>query len=168
MKLSIITEVTRGYNHFQQASLRKSISDVYLVSPPAWASLRPRGFPQSPSATRPCWGRWHASSAPMSHRRSSHRASGSHPAPSCPAHTDTESEGKIGQELEQNSQNTQIEQIWSTTSTCKASKMDFQTSFFQPREITSSGNNLRSTFILRVVEGQMNNYICASIQRESL
>lgn len=144
--LSIITGLNRGYNRFEQAPLKKSISDAYLASPPAWASLHQRGFPQSPSATRPCWGRWHASSAPMSHQRSSHRASGSHPAPSCRACI--ESEGKGGHELEQNSQNTQTEQIWGKTSTCKDSKMDFQTwgSFFWVLGITS-------TFILRVVEG---------------
>lgn len=89
----------------------------------------------------------------MSHRRSSHRASGFHPTPSCRART--ESEGKGGRELEQNSQNTQIEQIWSKTSACKARKMDFQTwgSSFWQWEITCSGNDGVSTFVLRVVEG---------------
>lgn len=56
---------------------------AYLVSPRVWAWFRRCGFLQLLWATRPCGGRWHASSIPMSHRRSSHRASGSRPAPSC-------------------------------------------------------------------------------------
>lgn len=63
--------------------LHGSCMHAYLVSPRAWAWLHQCGFPQWPSATRPCGGRWHASSVPTSRRRSSHRASGSRPAPSC-------------------------------------------------------------------------------------
>lgn len=85
---------------------------AYLVSPRAWALLHRCGFPQWPSATRPCGGRWHASSVPTSRRRSSHRASGSHPAPSC--QTDPESgEEKFPGKLEQNWNTLKVLEFWS-------------------------------------------------------